>query len=150
MPIQRETSMTMPAVWTNDDPSRTLYLVLADPTMSDQVLWQILSPFGEIRALSTEMRRSLNAVFIAYYDVRCAESAKRTLQMSTHVFHMVAYSATCEWIPGMENQGRFLAYDVGSGDDVEREAELRSTLETFGDLKRLTVPKGHENHRFVE
>ena len=150
MPIQRETAMTMPAVWTNDDPSRTLYLVLADPTMSDQVLWQILSPFGEIRALSTEMRRSLNAVFIAYYDVRCAESAKRTLQMSTHVFHMVAYSATCEWIPGMENQGRFLAYDVGSGDDVEREAELRSTLETFGDLKRLTVPKGHENHRFVE
>jgi hypothetical protein len=150
MTIPREPAMTMSAVWTNDDPSRTLYLVLADPMMSDQLLWQMLSQFGEVRALSSEMRRSLNAVFAAYYDVRSAENAKRTLQVTSHVFHMVAYSATCEWIPGMENQGRFLAFNVGANDDVEREAELRSTLETFGDLKRLTVPKGHENHRFVE
>ena len=151
-----ETSMPMavpvqmPVVWTNDDPSRTIYLVLADQTITDQMLWNIASQFGDIRALSSEMRRSMNAVFVAYYDIRCAEQAKRTLQQSTHVFHMVAYSSTCEWIAGMENQGRFLAYDVGMDEDAEREAELRKTLEEYGELKRMMVLKGHEEHRFIE
>lgn len=151
-----ETSMPMavpvqmPVVWTNDDPSRTIYLVLADQTITDQMLWNIVSQFGDIRALSSEMRRSMNAVFVAYYDIRCAEQAKRTLQQSTHVFHMVAYSSTCEWIAGMENQGRFLAYDVGMDEDAEREAELRKTLEEYGELKRMMVLKGHEEHRFIE
>jgi len=156
VPMHVETSMPMPVpvrmpvVWTNDDPSRTIYLVLADQTITDQMLWNIASQFGDIRALSSEMRRSMNAVFVAYYDIRCAEQAKRTLQQSTHFFHMVAYSSTCEWIAGMENQGRFLAYDVGMDEDAEREAELRKTLEEYGELKMMMVLKGHEEHRFVE
>ncbi len=150
MQMQMQMQMQMPVVWTNDDPSRTIYLVLADQTITDQMLWKIASQFGDIRALSSEMRRSMNAVFVAYYDIRCAEQAKRTLQQSTHVFHMVAYSSTCEWIAGMENQGRFLAYDVGIDEDAEREAELRKILEEYGELKRMMVPKGHEEHRFIE
>ena len=149
MPISPEAAVSMPAIWTNDDPSRTIYLVLADPAMTDQMIWSVMSQFGDIRAVITDLRRSLNAVFVAFYDIRAAEMAKLTMQMSTHLFHMVAYSGTCEWVPGMENQGRFLAYDVGPSDE-ESDKELRATLDKFGEVKRLMAPRGHENHRFVE
>ena len=142
--------MHFPAIWTNDDPSRTLYLTLSDPMMSDHAIWTSLQVFGDIRTLSTEMRRSLNAVFVSFFDVRCAENAKRTLQTTSNVFSSVAYSGTCDWIPGMENQGRFLILDIGSTDDAELEVELRAHLEQFGELKLLSAPRGHGNHRFVE
>ncbi|CEF97928.1 Nucleotide-binding, alpha-beta plait [Ostreococcus tauri] len=151
-PIQPESPMSpmsMPAVWTNDDPSRTVYLVLVDASMNDQMLWSIASQFGDIRSIANELRRTMNTVFVSYYDIRAAELAKLTLQMSTHIFHMVAYSGACDWIPGMENQGRFLAYDIGTAEE-ERDAEFRALLDSFGEVKRLMTPRGHENHRFIE
>jgi RNA recognition motif-containing protein len=124
--------------------------VLSNPTVSDHALWTILSQFGELRALSTEFRRVYNAVFAVFFDVRCAERAKLTLQQTTHMFVMVAYAGTCDWIPGMENQGKFIAYNVGSVDDEKNEQELRETFSSFGELKDVRAPRGHEFHRFVE
>lgn len=149
-PEQATAHMSMPAVWTNDDPSRTLYCVLANPTVSDHALWTVLSQFGELRALSTELRRVYNAVFAVFFDVRCAERAKLTLQQSPHMFVMVAYAGTCDWIPGMENQGKFIAYNVGSVDDAKVDQELRETFSSFGELKDMRAPRGHEYHRFIE
>lgn len=149
-PDQATAHMSMPAVWTNDDPSRTLYCVLANPTVSDHALWTVLSQFGELRALSTELRRVYNAVFAVFFDVRCAERAKLTLQHSPHMFVMVAYAGTCDWIPGMENQGKFIAYNVGSVDDAKVDQELRETFSSFGELKDMRAPRGHEYHRFIE
>ena len=149
-PDQATARVSMPAVWTNDDPSRTLYCVLANPTVSDHALWTVLSQFGELRALSTELRRVYNAVFAVFFDVRCAERAKLTLQQSPHMFVMVAYAGTCDWIPGMENQGKFIAYNVGSVDDAKVDQELRETFSSFGELKDMRAPRGHEYHRFIE
>jgi len=143
-------TLTMPAVWTNDDPSRTVYCVLANPTVSDHAIWTVLSQFGELRALCSELRLAYNAIFAVFYDVRCAERAKLTLQHSPHMFVMVAYAGTCDWIPGMENQGKFIAYNVGSVEDAENERQLRETFSTFGDLKDVRAPRGHEYHRFIE
>ena len=140
----------------SDLPSRTLFIRNVAFDVSEEQVRALFTKYGEIKTLFSMLERR-GLVFVTYFDIRCADRARKELNgsklagRSIDVFYSVPKnedmnSRSCD---SEKNQGTILLTLKDGKQKLENEGLTRLFCQ-FGDLKVVRDFKGHPNQRFIE